>query len=68
MIRLQSLADAPVTCGVGTPLAVGQAFRTNYLGLAPRAIDMEPGGTVPVTVPALGTAAVVLHLHPSPGE
>ncbi|MFH8469196.1 glycoside hydrolase family 38 C-terminal domain-containing protein [Streptomyces sp. NPDC017991] len=68
MIRLQSLADAPVTCRVGTPRAVGQAFRTNYLGLAPRAIDVEPGGTVPVTVPALGTAAVVLHLRPSPDE
>ncbi|MET9563871.1 glycoside hydrolase family 38 C-terminal domain-containing protein [Streptomyces tauricus] len=68
MIRLQSLADVPVTCRVTTPLAVGQAFRTNYLGLGPRAIDVEPEGTVPVTVPALGTAAVVLHLHPSDDE
>ncbi|MCW8100421.1 glycoside hydrolase family 38 N-terminal domain-containing protein [Streptomyces tauricus] len=68
MIRLQSLADVPVTCRVTTPLAVGQAFRTNYLGLGPRAIDVEPEGAVPVTVPALGTAAVVLHLHPSDDE
>ncbi|MFL1905748.1 glycoside hydrolase family 38 C-terminal domain-containing protein [Streptomyces tauricus] len=68
MIRLQSLADVPVTCRVSTPLAVGQAFRTNYLGLGPRAIDVEPEGAVPVTVPALGTAAVVLHLHPSDDE
>ncbi|MFE1800671.1 glycoside hydrolase family 38 C-terminal domain-containing protein [Streptomyces sp. NPDC059517] len=68
MVRLQSLADAPVTCRVGTPLAVERAFRTNYLGLDPYAIDVELGGTVPVTVPALGTAAVVLHLHRSSDE
>jgi hypothetical protein len=66
MVRLQSLADAPVVCRVGTPLAVGQAFRTNYLGLDPHAIDVDPEGTVPVTVPPLGTAAVVLHLRPTP--
>ncbi|TRO57392.1 glycoside hydrolase family 38 C-terminal domain-containing protein [Streptomyces sp. IB201691-2A2] len=67
MIRLQSLADVPVTCRISTPLVVGTAFRTNYLGLTPHEIGLEPEGTVPVTVPALGTVAVVLHLDSSEG-
>ncbi|WUR86003.1 hypothetical protein OG967_48320 [Streptomyces phaeochromogenes] len=61
MIRLQSLADAPVTCRISTPLVVGAAFRTNCLGLTPHEIGIEPEGTVP----ALSTVAVVLHLDSS---
>ncbi|MFE9681935.1 glycoside hydrolase family 38 C-terminal domain-containing protein [Streptomyces sp. NPDC006285] len=67
LVRLQSLADVPVTCRVGTPLAAGRAFRTTYLGSDPREVDVEPDGTVPVLVPALGTAAVLLDLHSSDG-
>ncbi|MFJ4467254.1 glycoside hydrolase family 38 C-terminal domain-containing protein [Streptomyces sp. NPDC089424] len=65
MVRLQSLADTPVTCRVRTPFTVAHAVRTNYLGLPSHEIDRDPEGAVPVEVPALGTAAVVLHLSPS---
>jgi hypothetical protein len=44
---------------------VARAARTTYLGLAPRDIGPRPDGAVPVDVPALGTAAVVLHLSAS---
>lgn len=68
MVRLQSLTDTPVTCRLTTPFAVGPAFRTTYLGLAPSEIAPEPDGAIPVEVPALGTTAVTLRLHrpPSP--
>ncbi|MGW6471307.1 hypothetical protein [Streptomyces nigra] len=42
-------------------------MRTDYLGLAPRDVGQDPDGAVPVDVPPLGTAAVVLHLDPSAG-
>ncbi|MFI0724115.1 alpha-mannosidase [Streptomyces sp. NPDC021224] len=63
MVRLQSLAEVPVTCRLATPFPVTQAFGTNYLGLAGRELGLEPGDVVPVEVPALGTAAVTLHLR-----
>ncbi|MYS55608.1 alpha-mannosidase, partial [Streptomyces sp. SID6013] len=65
MVRLQSVADAPLTCRLRTPFALARAVRTNYLGFATRDIAPEPDRAVPVDVPALGTAAVVLHLRPS---
>ncbi|MFJ8148824.1 glycoside hydrolase family 38 C-terminal domain-containing protein [Streptomyces sp. NPDC096048] len=65
LVRLQSVADTPVTCRLSTPFTVARAVRTNYLGLVPNDIAPEPDGAVPVDVPALGTAAVVLHLHSS---
>jgi hypothetical protein len=65
LVRLQSVADTPVTCRLSTPFTVTRAVRTTYLGLTPRDISPEPDGAIPVDVPALGTAAVVLHLHPS---
>ncbi|MFC9955932.1 glycoside hydrolase family 38 C-terminal domain-containing protein [Streptomyces nigra] len=65
MVRVQSLADTPVTCRLRTPFSVARAVRTNYLGLDPRDIDQDRDGAVPVDIPPLGTAAVVLHLDPS---
>ncbi|MFE7170350.1 alpha-mannosidase [Streptomyces sp. NPDC057616] len=65
MVRLQSYADTPLTCRLSTPFPFAQAFRTTYLGLAPHELAREPGGTVPVDVPALGTAAVTFQLRPS---
>ncbi len=65
LVRLQSMADTPVTCGLRTPFTVTRAARTTYLGLSPRDIAPDPDGAIPVEVPALGTAAVVLHLSPS---
>lgn len=65
LVRLQSVADTPVTCRLGTPFTVARAVRTNYLGLAPRDITPEPDRAIPVDVPALGTAAAVLYLHTS---
>ncbi len=56
------MAGAPVTCRLSTPFTVTSAARTTYLGLNPRDIGMEQDGSVPVDVPALGTAAVLLHL------
>ncbi|WP_210569350.1 glycoside hydrolase family 38 C-terminal domain-containing protein [Streptomyces sp. GESEQ-4] len=60
MIRLQSIADVPVTCRLSTPFSFTQAFRTNYLGLVPSELTPEPDGVIPVDVPAFGTAAVTL--------
>ncbi|MEU6289876.1 glycoside hydrolase family 38 C-terminal domain-containing protein [Streptomyces sp. NPDC046988] len=69
LVRLQSVADTPVTCRLSTPFSVARAFRTTYLGLSPREAGPAPDGTVPVDVPALGTAAVVLELaSPTPEE
>ncbi|MGI5227782.1 glycoside hydrolase family 38 C-terminal domain-containing protein [Actinoallomurus sp. CA-142502] len=65
LIRLQSLTDTPITCRLSTPFTVTRALRTNLLGLAPSELDPEPDGAIPVDVPALGTAAVTLHLRPS---
>lgn len=65
LVRLQSLADTPVTCRLSTPFTVARAARTTYLGLNPRDIGPEPDGAVPLDVPALGTAAVVLYLGSS---
>lgn len=65
LVRLQSVADVPVTCRLSTPYPVASAARTNYLGLTPRALSPEPDRAIPVDVPALGTAAVVLHLRSS---
>jgi hypothetical protein len=65
LVRLQSLTGTPVTCRLTTPFAVSRAFRTTYLGLAPRELETEPGGVLPVEVPALGVAAVTLRLAPS---
>lgn len=62
LVRLQSVADTPVTCRLSAPFPVARAARTNYLGLNPSDIGPEPDGAIPVDVPALGTAAVVLHL------
>ncbi|MEV5607281.1 glycoside hydrolase family 38 C-terminal domain-containing protein [Streptomyces sp. NPDC052225] len=62
MVRLQSLADTAVRCRLSTPFAVTGAMRTTYLGHDPRDIAPETDGSVTVEVPALGTAAVVLHL------
>jgi Glycosyl hydrolases family 38 N-terminal domain/Glycosyl hydrolases family 38 C-terminal domain len=67
MVRLQSLTDTQVTCRLSTPFPVTQAFSTNYLGLAPSELRLEPGDVIPIEVPALGTAAVTLQLAPSPG-
>ncbi|MFJ8787973.1 hypothetical protein [Streptomyces sp. NPDC102462] len=53
------------------PFPFAKAFRTGYLGQASGELSPEPGGVVPVDVPALGTAAVTLRLHPStafPGD
>ncbi|MFJ3022967.1 glycoside hydrolase family 38 C-terminal domain-containing protein [Streptomyces tendae] len=61
-VRLQSFADTPVSCRLTTPFALDGAFRTNYLGLAPSPLAVEPDGGVTVDVPALGTSAVTLHL------
>ncbi|MFI9801737.1 glycoside hydrolase family 38 C-terminal domain-containing protein [Streptomyces sp. NPDC052302] len=65
MVRLQSLADTPVTCRLRTPFTVAGVVHTNYLGLNPRDISQDRDGAVPVDIPPLGTAAVVLHLDPS---
>ncbi|MER6441883.1 glycoside hydrolase family 38 C-terminal domain-containing protein [Streptomyces sp. NPDC001185] len=65
LVRLQSVADAPVTCRLRTPFTVTRSVRTNYLGLTPRDISAEPDRAIPVDIPALGTAAVVLHLDSS---
>ncbi|MEU4144781.1 glycoside hydrolase family 38 C-terminal domain-containing protein [Streptomyces parvulus] len=65
LVRVQSVADTPVTCRLSTGFTVTRAARTNYLGLDPRDIGRDRDGAVPVDVPALGTAAVVLHLAPS---
>lgn len=65
MIRLQSTADTPLVCRVGIPFPIAKAFRTGYLGQASGELSPEPGGVVPVDVPALGTAAVTLRLPPS---
>ncbi|WP_454607259.1 hypothetical protein [Streptomyces tendae] len=65
MVRVQSLADTPVTCRLRTPFTVARAVRTNYLGLDPRDIGQDRDGAVPVDIPPLGTAAVVLHPDPS---
>ncbi|WP_329524594.1 alpha-mannosidase [Streptomyces jietaisiensis] len=65
LVRLQSVAGTSVTCRLRTPFPVTRAARTTYLGLGPRDIGPEPDGTVAVDVPALGTAAVVLHLSAS---
>ncbi|MFE0821611.1 glycoside hydrolase family 38 C-terminal domain-containing protein [Streptomyces sp. NPDC058794] len=65
MVRLQSVADVPVTCRLRTPFAVTRAVRTTYLGSATHDVTPEPDRAVPVDVPALGTAAVVLHLRSS---
>ncbi|MFE2355471.1 glycoside hydrolase family 38 C-terminal domain-containing protein [Streptomyces parvulus] len=65
LVRVQSVADTPVTCRLSTGFTVTRAARTNYLGLDPRDIARDRDGAVPVDVPALGTAAVVLHLAPS---
>ncbi|MGW7278521.1 hypothetical protein ACWGIV_09485 [Streptomyces sp. NPDC054844] len=62
LVRLQSVADTPVTCRLSTPFPVARAARTNYLGLNPSDVGPEPDGAIPVDVPALGTAAVVVHL------
>ncbi|MFF4053308.1 hypothetical protein ACFYZ5_42475 [Streptomyces chartreusis] len=64
MVRVQSLADTPVTCRLRTPFAVARAVRTNYLGLAPSDISQDADRTIPVDIPPIGTAAVVLHLAP----
>jgi hypothetical protein len=63
MARLQSLAEVPITCRLATPFPVTQASGTNYLGLAGHELALEPGGVVPVEVPALGIAAVTLRLR-----
>lgn len=63
MIRLQSIADVPVTCRLSTPFPFTRAFRTNYLGLAPSELTPQPDGAVHVDVPAFGTAAVTLRLR-----
>ncbi|MFB6789822.1 alpha-mannosidase [Streptomyces olivaceus] len=65
LVRLQSVADTPVTCRLRTPFTVTGAARTTYLGRDPRDLAAEPDGALPVDLPALGTAAVVLHLDPS---
>ncbi|MFI7349397.1 glycoside hydrolase family 38 C-terminal domain-containing protein [Streptomyces sp. NPDC049936] len=65
LVRVQSVADAPLTCRLSTGFTVTRAARTNYLGLNPRDIGMEQDGAIPVDVPALGTAAVILHLGAS---
>ncbi|MET9157265.1 glycoside hydrolase family 38 C-terminal domain-containing protein [Streptomyces parvulus] len=65
LVRVQSVADTPVTCRLSTGFTVARAARTTYLGLDPRDIATDRDGAVPVDVPALGTAAVVLHLAPS---
>ncbi|MEV8090694.1 glycoside hydrolase family 38 C-terminal domain-containing protein [Streptomyces nigra] len=65
MVRLQSLADTPVTCRLRTPFTVARAVHTTYLGLNPRDISQDRDGAVPIDIPPLGTAAVVLHLDPS---
>ncbi|MGW2336701.1 hypothetical protein ACWCXS_22370 [Streptomyces sp. NPDC001685] len=62
MVRVQSLADTPVTYRLRTPFTVTQAVRTDYLGLAPRDIEPDPDQAIPIDIPPLGTAAVVLHL------
>lgn len=46
-----------------TPFAVVRAVRTTYLGQPLRDIGPEPDGAIPVDVPVLGTAAVVLDLR-----
>lgn len=63
LVRLQSLAGVPVTCRLSTPFPVVRAVRTTYLGLPLRDISPEPDGAVPVDVPVLGTAALVLDLR-----
>ncbi|MFE3263588.1 glycoside hydrolase family 38 C-terminal domain-containing protein [Streptomyces sp. NPDC059215] len=65
LVRLQSVADAPVICRLRTPFTVTRAVGTNYLGLTLRDISAEPDRAIPVDIPALGTAAVVLHLDSS---
>ncbi|OWA00173.1 alpha-mannosidase [Streptomyces sp. CS113] len=67
-VRLQSFADTPVTCRLTTPFALDRACRTNYLGLGPSALAVEPDGGVAVDVPALGTAAVTLRLRAGRAE
>ncbi|MEU6852376.1 glycoside hydrolase family 38 C-terminal domain-containing protein [Actinacidiphila alni] len=66
LIRLQSLADTPVTCRLTTPFAFVRALRSTYLGLDRDEIPLGTGGAVPVEVPALGVAAVTLELGPRP--
>jgi hypothetical protein len=64
LVRLQSLTETPITCRLSSPFTVARALRTNFLGLAPSELDPEPDGAIPIDVPALGTAAVILQLHP----
>jgi hypothetical protein len=66
LVRLQSLADVPVTCRLTTPFPVVRAALTTYLGLPLRDISPEPDGAIPVDVPVLATAAVVLDLSSVP--
>ncbi|WP_435193383.1 glycoside hydrolase family 38 C-terminal domain-containing protein [Streptomyces sp. NRRL F-5630] len=63
LVRLQSLADAPVTCRLRTPFPVARAARTTYLGLTPSDLDLDEDQAVPVEVAPLGTAAVLLILR-----
>ncbi|WP_367123874.1 alpha-mannosidase [Streptomyces phytohabitans] len=63
LVRLQSLADTAVTCRLSTPFPLDGADRTTYLGLRPRPLERDADGAVPVTVPPLGTAAVLLRLR-----
>ncbi|MDQ0785011.1 glycoside hydrolase family 38 C-terminal domain-containing protein [Streptomyces sp. B3I8] len=65
LVRLQSVADTPVTCRLRTPFPVARAAHTTYLGRAPRDLAPEPDGAIPADLPALGTAAVLLHLSPA---
>ncbi|MEV5762753.1 glycoside hydrolase family 38 C-terminal domain-containing protein [Streptomyces tendae] len=66
LVRLQSLADVPVTCRLTTPFPVVRAALSTYLGLPLRDISPEPDGAIPVDVPVLATAAVVLDLSSVP--
>ncbi|MEV0208609.1 glycoside hydrolase family 38 C-terminal domain-containing protein [Streptomyces sp. NPDC050788] len=65
VIRLQSTADAPVSCRVSTPFRFTRAYRTTFLGLTPSELTVLPEGAVSVEVPALGTAAIALQLSPN---
>jgi hypothetical protein len=65
LVRLQSVADTPVTCRLRTPFPVDRAARTTYLGGTPRDLAPEPDGAIPAGLPALGTTAVLLHLTPA---
>ncbi|MET9768089.1 glycoside hydrolase family 38 C-terminal domain-containing protein [Streptomyces sp. NPDC006415] len=60
LVRLQSLAEEPVTCRLSARFPVSDARAADYLGRTGAAIQVGPDGSLPVCLPRLGTTAVAL--------